>query len=512
MDSSPPEKLFSEIQSLLRRGSASLLLAFGLAAAPSVSSGETRAEAPLFPLVTVDNKLPEEEWERRNQIRKTLLAAAARKYGPHSDGAIMSYSGDLANLKHRVNALMSGNASAPKVVIIDPYKIDMGMAFGLSAQDSVSAFLKKEGAKVEEMTLIDIQKTLHTGVTTPDGIRAHTANPRIFPDARAGDGPACIIVPSSDHLPIFGIKGLSLEEETRFVNLHEAWHCMDTHYKLTPEEHDILKGLGNLRDHPSSPSLSRAISTAYNQEALADVGGMGDFIREGGSAGLIAHLRVAREGRAEDLLHLSSPALALLEKRVEEMGLDRFRKLDDASAKALYLEIVDQEGLSPARAEVVHGYLSGGPLRRLGYHIEGLSSPDTAKAIRLVSLVLAAEASAEMEMQPPPETKQKPRSDWSAPAALLDHAFAVSGRITPTTLTEAYARLQHYIHGQRMDYPHSSLPVIWADDLKTSYKMIWLIDYVEVNAMRGVDIEKAEPELFAASKSPPAPATAAPAR
>lgn len=511
MKNSPHKDKLPALQTALRRGGASLILAFSLAAAPS---GTARAEAlpePISPTaVTDDPVFSKAEWEKRNDIRLRLLQAAIEKYGPLSDKTIMSYSTDISDLQQRLNSYLKNSpATSRQAVIMDPDKIDIGMALGLADVESVRAFLGKAGAKIKDGALLSVTQRMQVPVRTPFGVSTHTPEPRAILDAHIDGAPACLIIPSSDRLPLLTIKNMTRKEAVRFINLHESWHCMDSQYKMTENEKSVLT-LANTQGYNAvrgRPVFYQALAKMYNQETLADVGTSGDFIREGAPLEVIAHIKAFREERPEDITHLSAPALELLSERISDMGLERFRAMDDGAVKSLYFDITALSAMNETGMRTALNYPAAAPFRQFDYLIEASYNQDVAKGLRLARYAAdqaATPGQSAMRQATEEEIRQIAAvKSWNAFGSLLDNAFAASGKITPITLTESYARMQNSLRDQMTLHPQSFLPPEMAVKLKESYKLIWRLDYVGANALRGVDIEKAEAEIFGPSKQVP---------
>ena len=80
----------------------------------------------------------------------------------------------------------------------------------------------------------------------------------------------------------------------------------------------------------------------YKSELLADVGAVGDMIRDGHGLEVLDAVEKWRALRAaEDETHGSTPALWALRRHIQRTGIDEFRRMDDGAAERLYEHIVE---------------------------------------------------------------------------------------------------------------------------------------------------------------------------
>jgi hypothetical protein len=101
---------------------------------------------------------------------------------------------------------------------------------------------------------------------------------------------------------------------------------------------------------------------------------------------------------------------------------------------------------------------------------------------------------------------------WDADKALDDKAFEIGKKITPQTIIAGYNKMQEDLHEKMKADPDNKLYPLQSAKLQQAFlNHARNLDYVSVNAARGVDIVKAEPALRSFAESPKKNAAGAPA-
>lgn len=225
--------------------------------------------------------------------------------------------------------------------------------------------------------------TARTGKTYDSTTLANLAKAmdRLQPAAftpRAGDG-ACLVVPEFPGIsfdsfyaagfqvgtqnPLTGkivILNLSTQEFGDFANAHEGWHCLDTRYR-----NDTGTGLtGAVKENRT--------------EMFADLGGVMEGIKKGGNLTLIDKMAAERatwvfltgpartqtpeghEDHYKSIIYNTQPGLYALKSRIQDMGIENFRKLSRAEMRDLAYEIVDANALSYTQAAGLQSFYATG--------------------------------------------------------------------------------------------------------------------------------------------------------
>jgi hypothetical protein len=156
------------------------------------------------------------------------------------------------------------------------------------------------------------------------------------------------------------ILNLSTQEFGDFANAHESWHCLDTRYR-----NDTGEGLaGAVKENRT--------------EMFADLGGVMEGIRNGANLTLIDKIAAERatwvfltgpertktpeshEDHYKSIIYHTHPGLYALKSRIQDMGIENFRKLSRAEMRDMAYEIVDANALSYTRAAGLQGYYATG--------------------------------------------------------------------------------------------------------------------------------------------------------
>lgn len=153
---------------------------------------------------------------------------------------------------------------------------------------------------------------------------------------------------------------LSTQEFGDFANAHESWHCLDTRYR-----HDTGTGLiGAVKENRT--------------EMFSDLGGVMEGIKKGANLTLIDKIAAERatwvfltgpdrtntpeshEDHYKSIIYNTHPGLYALKSRIQDMGIENFRKLSRTEMREMAYEIVDANALSYTRAAGLQSYYMTG--------------------------------------------------------------------------------------------------------------------------------------------------------
>ncbi|MBI1215908.1 MAG: hypothetical protein GC185_08840 [Alphaproteobacteria bacterium] len=332
-----------------------------LAGAPQVSAqtparteqAQNEIQIPVQVLTPAPDTVLTPE-QREDAIRKILLADARTHYAQYAPLAKTEYSKELAQLQTRMSAYMARhNANALKrAAPLDPAQFDVGLAFGMTTGQTISAMLKAQHVTPGKNTVEEAVDGMFNMTALPYSNAAdYTQEPHALIDPDEPDMTACAIVPSSDYLLPYHIDGLTTDTTVTFVNRHEFWHCMDDRYVMSKgmaerQKSISMKTPADFRKLLARPDLLSDMAVIGRKEALADAGALGDLIREGADPAIIDKVIAWRSSQPGDATHYSPPVLRALKAKIADMGLAKFRKLDDGAAKNLYYKLTDAHGLS----------------------------------------------------------------------------------------------------------------------------------------------------------------------
>ncbi|TAL35054.1 MAG: hypothetical protein EPN97_07725 [Alphaproteobacteria bacterium] len=456
----------------------------------------------------VDAALAKEE-ARRAAIRETLLEQARKDYPAQLGNVQTGYSADLEGLRRDVNAYLrsEGNRFHSHVAIIDPAKLDTGMAIGLSASSAVTSILSAQGVHPDKATVDDAASKATAGFATKFGAMTYTQDPTAFTNAK-GPIEACVIVPSSDHaiLEDVNIKGLSAQDRVKFLDRHESWHCIDDQYTLRHiDEKELAKvNLNDLKSVAANPTACEAIAIKYQKEAFADAGAVGSMIREGYGLALLDNISDWRKNRPGDLIHNTTPVLDGMKQEIRDMGgVEKFRQLSEAQAKEFYYKVVDKYGITGKSFQVALQYETANPLQRLGHQIDATVDNDVRKGLELRDYT---NRKPDLVANPTLSSAEYDQlQKYDAQAQLEQRAFQIGRKVTPATMVQAYTQLQEDLRAQMKAHPESQIYAEQMTKLQRDFTTnVKTMDYVEANSRFGVKIENVEPSLAAFSDKHPA--------
>ena len=260
-------------------------------------------------------------------------------------------------------------AGAPEIVFVDydqiatwfnmqegPDKLDKAVGDYLTA---------RTGKSYDATTLANLAKAM-------DRLQPAAFTPR------SGAGP-CLVVPEFPGIsfdsfyaagfqvgtenPLTGkivVLNLSTQEFGDFANAHESWHCLDTRYR-----NDTGEGL-------------RGAVKENRTEMFADLGGVMEGIKKGANLTLIDKIAAERatwvfltgparaktpeahEDHYKSIIYNTQPGLYALKARIQDMGIESFRKLSRAEMRDLAYDIVDAHALTYTQAAGLQTYYSTG--------------------------------------------------------------------------------------------------------------------------------------------------------
>ncbi len=480
-----------------------------------VNNGSNNADPPENTPAVVDLEealifSPKEE-QRRNRINATLLQAAQKQYPALLREGRNGYAQDLLSLQSRLTAyLKKGDHSLhDRVVILDPAKFDVGMALGFQVPQAVRLMLRGQNMQAPDDLVADIAAQLDAPYAFRFGAPGFTQNPHAMMNTRRTGTDACVIIPSSDHALQVDIKGLTPTEQVTFANRHEGWHCLDAAFTLRHLPPAKIKAVlaGRLDAQVDDPIAMEIFANNYRKESLADIGAIGDMIRQDGyGLDLADKITSWRKRYPTDVMHLSAPVVAGFKARVEAMGLPAFRAMSDDQARDFYIETTVQYGMS-AKSLAAGVRLEIADLgAQLRFGQQARTDPEIAKAIDFLAYYYRRTDDAGPGPLTPAEQQVMTQlRQWNAVEALEEKAVALGGKITPVTLVQAYGALQDDFHLRLQSQPGNVLLAAQMTKLQQSFIYhVQDCDYVDRNNRRGIDLTAVEP-LVKGMKARPAP-------
>jgi hypothetical protein len=394
-----------------------------------------------------------------------------------------------------------------RVAFVDPEKLDVALSLGLAPDYAVSRLLAEQKIHIPDNQLMQAGDKATSLYESKFGIRTYTQEPTAFTNLKDPRAEACVVIPSSERSPNVDITGLSRADQVDFTNRHESYHCLDSKYNLrhlAPEKVEAVKK-GSLISQVNDRTAMEIYATVTRKESVADTGAAGDMIRNGKGLDLLDKLADWRaEDARTDLQHLSSPVLKGLKAKIEEMGLENFRKLSDKDAQKLYFQVTDDYGMTAKSLQTAIRFSLAKGADRQAYIERAKTDPDVAKALVLMTYMV----------QPHPqhpaaalgaagEALATQLKNWDADKLLDDKAFEMGRKITPQTIIRAYNQMQEDLHQKMKAEPDNQLYPLQSTKLQQAFLThARELDYVAANQSRGVDITRAEPTLKAFAESP----------
>lgn len=512
-----------QLSNVWRKFAASTALVTVLLGGTTPASAQNRAPAaPGGTGAAVTEQAPPDlrEFEYRMEVRIALIEAARAEFMASKIQTGDAYSRDLGLLGDRLTlSLQHMQGLHDRAVLLDPARFDAGSALGLPPVAIVQMMLGEQDVTFEPARARTVAGKMAQYHKFAFGL-LKTQDPSAFVNMTGAAGEACVIVPSSGHALPFSIPGMTLQQKIAFVNIHEAWHCLDSRYPVHGFNEEAMdREMSKPNAARNSAAVRDYIALRYNKEALADLGGVGGLIRAG-KADLSAIDAVSdwRKTLVNDAIHFSPPVLAEMKARIQKMGLPAFRAMNDTQAQAFYFSVMDATEMTGA----IVGYTvmledakTAGQKRSLGILAE--KDPDYIRAREFRRHVTAAEQVAKRAAKgDAPLTNAEKAGfarvrSWNASAMLQERAFALYGKITPQTMIGSYGALQTALMDGIAKQPDNAvLPLLMTKLQQTYLNDVRRIDYVAANARHGLDITAVEPVLKGIQRPAPLPQTRQP--
>ncbi len=332
------------------------------AADDAPASGDPQAQPPAQP---PPSQLAAKEAEidaalARRRVNETLRSIAMDDFKKTSKLAEDGYSKDLKKKQSGLSKyLHKNNPAMTKAVIVDPLKFDAALALGMSPQLATQTILGLQHVSPGDELIANITSHMKS-----DDMSAFAATDSYTQDASAHwdffnkKPQACVIVPEPGADLAAAVPGLSYQENLDYSNLHEGWHCKNTMLDYSSVPKEVYAGVDQGAPEKSigHEDQLKVFSIMDKGESLSDVGALGDMIRKGHGLNVIDKVQAWRNNNSEDYGHWASAALEGLKKKINEMGIDKFRKLNDKDAGKLYETVVNENAYTPREAEVIFQY------------------------------------------------------------------------------------------------------------------------------------------------------------
>lgn len=433
------------------------------------------------------------------------------------------YSRSLDSLETRLRGYESrhNKGARENIVVIDPLMFDIGVGLGIRAPDVVTKMLVKEGVSPTFKTTLGVAMSLERirAVNFIDDTLS-TQFPSAFSPQDVFGNQSRIIVPISNFMLSFYIPGLSRQEIVEFTNRHEGWHATDYVNSDADIDYDSLRANPpvTVQDMINNVEYMKMAAYNYNSEVYADVGAAGDMVRAGHGLDLIQNVSDWRALHPDDPRHMSPPVLTELQNRIEKMGIDRFRALDERQTAALYDSVMQDAGMNARRMTLAYEFLALEKEERLAYVVMHQNDPEFSRAYAFARRFIAYHDEDEtapqvrITQQVPPDI-QKVMDEvcgWDAQAALEKEAIRTDGMITRVSMAKAYLSMMQDFDEKltaAQTPPERVGASLHMSRLKSTYlRVMEEPNLVLANMRHGIDLLDKDPSLKEAADKDRAPA------
>lgn len=473
--------------------------------------GQTQNEqtdnTPMAGIPLVDTPAHTPSIDTVATINKALRDSAQKNFIQLTALVKTDYSDYLKTFEEYLNKKLEKDTTLfNRVVVMDPADIDVGLALGLSAEQTVRAIFKDKSVQATDEVVEQVANSLSAWrVVNIAKDESFTQNPSVAAPLMEPHAETCVLTPPSDYIVIkpFKISGLRIEEATIFTNLHEGFHVQDSRLSYRGLDPELVQATLNKGTDAmlAEPQALQYICTKYNKESFADLGAIGYMIHRGKwDTDLIDVVDVWRSGHPDDFFHLSSPVLEEFKKRIDVIGLETFRALDEDSLRNFYYGIVTDEGMTPARLSHMLKYSRLDSLDQEDYLQKNITDADFIWALKFVKASVVPETAAAPAPEKKPKISHEQKragkkvSKWDAEDILKKTAVESSGYITPQSLIDAYGRTQRALESKAQQNPKDA-PLCRQQRIKLKsvfIKMMTEGDFVAMNKEYGISLKLEE--------------------
>jgi hypothetical protein len=519
--------------------SAAALLLMGVLASPlstgdAVSAVNNLPGSRIAPALTqpvrksLQDGTPDKK--RRDEINARILDRARTDFGEMVPLTATAYARQLQQMQDDINAYLARNNYKAyenrTAIVLNPEEFTALRAIGMTDFDAVKKMLERQGVTAGNQSVRDIVAGIGSDRPTPLGSKFGVAG--FFTQSakvkeNAGTGPngenVWVVVPMSNNVSPNDVPGLSYSDNIDFINRHEAWHVKDSRYDMTKFSREVEEAasVGWAPEFLGASAEGReAYAMIYRREALADVGALGDMIRDRKLTSFKAIDAVIdwREGNYEDEMHGSGPVLRGLKREIEKLGggnlkagFTKFQAMPEAETQEFYYKVVEKYGISPDVVKKAAEYdnASDGDKERM--RAQAVKDPLTKKALEFLSSMKVRERPEEIKED---ERARKEIDDYRPGKDLLRKAVAQPGKlITPASLMAAHRLMEDELREKAQKDPKNPVyPLKMAKLQRVFINMVMNTDYYEMNKLWvNKDVTKELPWL-AEQPSPPVAAGA----
>ncbi len=430
---SKPEQTQKSLRQVFNKAFAQGFVTFALAATAAQAQDTPTAAPPADPYAT----------------RAALQDAARSKFTDLIRAADPSgYGARLSALEDRLNSYISrygaDNSRHNSAVILNPAEIDISLMIDRDLHEMVRARITARGGSAHDDRIQMVVSNLKDTTVTAGGTGTFTQAPMASLQLPENGRATCIIIPAPEHDKPYNIPGLTTRQMEDYLNMHEGWHCLDGRYNAAEAQKDALREARTLAQLQGSTAAQHALAAVNLQEALADVGALGDMIRAGASPRIIRHVAAWRSGPTEmDLEHNTVPALQALEKHINGIGIAAFRRMNDAQARQLYFRIADDNGLTQPRLQAALDTLFSPAAEAARHGQPGLQGYYNQRLTQISDFIARGGITpAPADAAAKGERLRSGIGSWDARDTLEREAMRRSGEITIESLVYAYGHLK----------------------------------------------------------------------
>ena len=268
---------------------------------------------------------------------------------------------------------------APRNLTIGALDTDTLLSFALDDDDTtydLADAIRSGGVRPSDAAIatiaegIDFMPGIYSSNVAVD-LDHQTLAPVAVPELRSTDGRAmCVTITGQPDIQSFMPTGLNMEQSARFLNRHEFRHCASAHISHMMQRHDDIAPLVARGD--MAPALFDYVASRLEEETRADLGALTDMIvLDGDNPSILRSVAAWRADRMaaaqRDITHYSSPALLALADRIDDMGVERFRRMSERARERLLDRVLQDTKLTGGAMAIVMSRAYGSDPAEVNY-------------------------------------------------------------------------------------------------------------------------------------------------
>lgn len=437
-------------------------------------------------LLTESRDAPETlVYDAETAALRALNELAKGNYGSLIVALDTGYADNVRHIEnHLTKRKRNAQADASPLTSIHPDLLVVGSYLGFKPHETIQRIM--EGRSLPVQSVAEVVDPNHANQPI-DNTKPHYNR---YSAVSMNGSNLPYVIQASEYNTSRMVASFHYDLRKRYADKHEQYHYLDDEF-VSPTGKSLPRPDSRLLLEDPAYRL-HAMRTQWS-EGFADIGAVGDLIREGESLDVIDTV-LEQRGVSADLGHYTSPMLMHFKESIEDMGIEAFRSLDQQQAVDLYKTTVRLSRITEEEIKLAAYHdlaMRGHPsdIEKLNTIVQSGEYPphkilDAQPYARLLN---KGHKTSDTENTAPLQQQPSDEKDIALEKRLLliDRAFQDSGVLTPETLSKSFITVINEL--RESDNPQAVQEIT---QIKSAYETSYNIPYIAENHARGVDIFK----------------------